>query len=175
MATTPPPFTPADVANLLAAAGAEIEAEVRALPADLATWRPAEGEWCVNEVLGHLIEAEKRGFAGRIRQILAENEPRLIGWDPPQVARDRHDCERPVADVLDEFLRMREDSVALTSGLTAADLARGGHHPQVGYLTVNDLIHEWVHHDRNHFRQLLANVQAAVYPNMGNSQKFVGE
>ena len=35
-----------------------------------------------------------------------------------------------------------------------------------------DLIHEWVHHDRNHVRQVLANVQGYVWPAMGNAQKF---
>jgi hypothetical protein len=175
MSADPRHLTPADVARLLEATGAEIEAEVRALPAELATWHPADGEWCVNEVIGHVVEAERRGFAGRIRQILAVDEPRLIEWDPPQVARDRHDCDRPVADMLAEFVGLRADSVALTRGLKAADLKRGGEHPHVGYLTVNDVIHEWIYHDRNHFRQLLANVQAAVWPNMGNAQGFAGE
>jgi hypothetical protein len=40
---------------------------------------------------------------------------------------------------------------------------------------VKDLLQEWVHHDRNHTKQLLAVVQERVYPHMGNSQKFVGE
>ena len=30
----------------------------------------------------------------------------------------------------------------------------------------------WLHHDRNHVRQLFANVQAYVWPSMGNSQRF---
>jgi hypothetical protein len=29
-----------------------------------------------------------------------------------------------------------------------------------------------MHHDRNHLRQLLANVQAGVWPHMGNAQRF---
>jgi hypothetical protein len=39
---------------------------------------------------------------------------------------------------------------------------------------VADLLHEWVHHDRNHLKQLLANVQAFVWPHMGNAQRFSG-
>jgi hypothetical protein len=42
----------------------------------------------------------------------------------------------------------------------------------VGFLTVGDLLHEWVHHDRNHIRQMLANVQACAWPHMGNAQRF---
>jgi len=37
---------------------------------------------------------------------------------------------------------------------------------------VRDLLHEWVHHDRNHTKQLLSVVQARVWPSMGNARKF---
>jgi hypothetical protein len=37
---------------------------------------------------------------------------------------------------------------------------------------VADLLHEWVHHDRNHLRQILASVQAFVWPHMANAQRF---
>ena len=42
---------------------------------DEAGWRPEPGEWSANECVGHLIEAERRGFAGRIRAILAADRP----------------------------------------------------------------------------------------------------
>jgi hypothetical protein len=45
----------------------------------------------------------------------------------------------------------------------------------VATLSVGDLLHEWVHHDRNHLRQMLANVQAHAWPHMGKSQKFASE
>ena len=60
----------------------------------------------------------------------------------------------------------------IVAGLSPADLTRGGQHPKVGFLTVADLLHEWVHHDRNHIRQMLANVQAFAWPHMGNSRRF---
>ncbi|PYO50576.1 MAG: hypothetical protein DMD84_15360, partial [Candidatus Rokuibacteriota bacterium] len=63
----------------------------------------------------------------------------------------------------------------LVRGLREPDLDRGGQHPKVGFLRVRDLLQEWVHHDRNHIRQALANAQAYVWPAMGNSQKFAGE
>lgn len=163
---------PADAAAMLKAAGVAIQTTVAAMPPALLTWRPAPGEWCVLEVLGHLIETEERGFAGRVRAILAEERPRLSGWDPDAVARERRDAEREPAEVLGEFLRRRAASVALVETVTAADLARGGDHPEVGFLTIGDLLHEWVHHDANHFRQILANVQGYAWPGMGNARRF---
>jgi len=166
------PLPPPGVALLLRAAAAMIQAELSALPASALVWHPAPGEWCVKEVLGHLVETEQRGFAGRIRVILSAESPRLEGWDQDAVARARGDCEREWAGLWDEFSRLRADSVPLVAGLSPADLRRGGHHPKVGFLTVADLLHEWVHHDRNHVRQILANVQALAWPHMGNAQRF---
>jgi len=175
MTQDPRPLAPAEVARLLESAAAAIRAELAALTEDVLGWHPAPGEWCAKEVLGHLIESERRGFAGRIRLILAKDEPDLEGWDQGEVARARRDCERPGVALTAEFDALRRDSVALVAGLRAADLARGGQHPKVGHLRVSDLLHEWVHHDRNHFRQMLANVQAAAWPHMGNARRFSAE
>ena len=66
----PKPLQPPAVAALLPSAAATSHAELAALPAPVLEFHPVEGEWCVKEVLGHLIETERRGFSGRIRIIL---------------------------------------------------------------------------------------------------------
>jgi len=190
-------LTPAQIAALLESTCALIEGEMNALGDEGAQWHPAAGEWCVNECVGHLIEAERRGFAGRIRDMIAHArldslharhgsltgapapgaptpEP-LTAWDQEAVARERKDCARMSQSLWMEFMGLRHDSIALVRALTAADLERSGEHPKVGTLRVKDLLQEWVHHDRNHTKQVLSVVQARVYPHMGNAQKFVGE
>jgi hypothetical protein len=168
-------YDPAEAARLLGAGRMMIESEVTALPPAVLTWRPGPDEWCVLEVIGHLVETEERGFAGRIRAILAEERPQFHAWDPDAVARARRDAERDPAGVLREFSDRRVASVALVETLTSADLERGGDHPEVGWLTASDLLHEWVHHDANHLRQILANVQVYTWPQMGNAQRFSGD
>ncbi|MGH7385873.1 MAG: DinB family protein [Candidatus Rokuibacteriota bacterium] len=168
----PGPLPPSAVAALLQSAAAVIHAELSALPAPALGLHPAEGEWCIKEVLGHLIETEERGFSGRIRLILKSDTPELEGWDQEAVARARNDCARDWPSLYHEFMQRRTASVAQVAGLSADDLPRGGKHPGVGLLTVSDLLHEWVHHDRNHIRQMLANVQAHAWPHMRNAQRF---
>lgn len=160
------------IAALLGASLATVEAEIAAMDVEVAQWRPAPGEWCANEVVGHLIEAERRGFAGRIRTILSEDRPKLEGWDQPAVAAARGDCEKDGTALAAEFRELRTTSLELVRGLRPTDLDRFGLHPAVGELRVRDLLGEWVHHDRNHIRQLLANTQARVWPQMGNAQRF---
>ncbi len=166
------PLVPAVVAGLLSSGMKTLRDELAALPDALLTFHPTPGEWCAKEVLGHLIEAERRGFAGRIRILLAESAPALQRWDQNEVARERRDCARDTATLLRELEDLRADSVVLVAGLRPGDLARAGQHPTVGRLSITDLLHEWVHHDRNHIRQILANVQTYVWPHMGNAQKF---
>lgn len=143
-----------------------------ALPAEVCCVQPAPGEWSINEVLGHLIEAEGRGFAGRIRLILTEEQHRCHTWDPDQVAQARRDHEKPVSTLLAEFCQLRTSSLELVSTLQPAQLARTGEHPKVGVLTVNNLLHEWVYHDLNHLRQMENNLLGLLWPQLHNAQHF---
>jgi DinB superfamily len=168
----PLPLDPIQVADLLRAGAEAIAAEGRGAPAAALRWHSAPGEWCAHEVLGHLIEVEERGFAGRIRTILAVDAPDLSAWDQDAVARARRDCDRDWGALREEFAARRAASLELVAGLRPADLVRAGRHPTVGPLRVADLLHEWVHHDRNHLRQMLAGVQDFVWPHMGNARRF---
>ena len=171
----PEPVAPGRVADLLAATAATVVAELTAL-GDGAAWRPEPGEWSANECVGHLIEAEKRGFAGRIRHILsvpADRPPVVLdAWDPPAVAEARGDHLRAGSELAAEFEALRRESIELVRSLHASDLERVGEHPEVGLLRVDELLGEWVHHDRNHVRQMLAVTQARVWDQMGNARRF---
>lgn len=171
----PAPIPPDRIVELLAASAATVVAELAALGSE-GGWRPEPGEWSANECVGHLIEAERRGFAGRIRQILAAERPddpaQLEDWDPPAVAATRRDDLRSGTELAAEFAALREEGLALARGLGPDDLERVGLHPAVGPLRVADLLGEWVHHDRNHVRQLLAVTQARVWGQMGNARRF---
>ncbi|HLZ47802.1 MAG TPA: DinB family protein [Candidatus Limnocylindria bacterium] len=167
-------LTPEQVVLYLESTCALIESELKALGDD-ASWHQAPGEWCAREVVGHIIEAEKRGFAGRIRIILANERPNLQAWDQVEVEKERNDCARVTDSLWMEFMGLRHASVDLVKGLTATDLDRSGMHPKVGELKVRGLLQEWVHHDRNHTKQLLSIAMERVWPHMRNSQKFKGE
>jgi hypothetical protein len=168
-------LTPDRIADLLAASATTVVAELLAL-GDESGWRPEPGEWSANECVGHLIEAERRGFAGRIRTILAGAasgaRPALEAWDQVGVAAARRDHLRAGAELAAEFDALRADGLALVRGLRQGDLVRVGDHPEVGPLRVDELLGEWVHHDRNHIRQMLAVSQARVWPQMGNARRF---
>ena len=68
---------PADVLEGTALAFRE---QPNGLPEELLDRRPRPGEWSVAELLGHLWDAEI-AFSFRARLILAQDTPRLVGWD----------------------------------------------------------------------------------------------
>ncbi|MCH7812246.1 MAG: DinB family protein [Chloroflexi bacterium] len=172
MPNTPAPLTLPQVAGLLRSGVATLRAEAEALGLGALAWHPAPGDWCVNEIIGHLLEAERRGFAGRIRLIIEQPGRTLATWNQAQVARDRNDCDRDGLELLRELESERAASVRLVLGLVPEQLQLSAAHPDVGELRVIDLLHEWVHHDRNHIKQALTNVQAYTWHNMGNTQRF---
>src|SRR5947207_12284787 len=120
------PLAPAVIAELLLSAMTTLRSELAALPDSVSAFHPAPGEWCAREVVGHLIEAEKRGFAGRIRIILASDHPTLEAWDQVEVGKQRNDCARVSDSLWMEFMGLRHDSVNLVQALTPADLDRSG-------------------------------------------------
>jgi len=167
-----PSFKLNEIAALIRATPQTLRQELHGLGPEIGQWRPAPDEWCINEVIGHFIEADRNGFDGRIRMILAEDKPELKPWDIGGVVAKRHDCERDPFELIEELTVMREASAKMVAGLTPEQLDRFGLHPQVGELRVVDLIYEWVHHDQNHLKQALSNIQAFVWPHMGNAQRF---
>jgi hypothetical protein len=107
-----------------------------------------------------------------MRLALQEDRPTFDPWDQPAVAAARRDQERDPEDLVAEFLAVREDGLRFAAELQPVDCARVGRHPAVGELSVSDLLHEWVHHDREHVAQILAVTQSLVWPAMGNAQRF---
>ena len=91
-------------ASLLAALGdddpavaqAETPPAIRALIAeagDRLRVRPEPGEWSVLECVGHITDSEMI-VAARVRWILAEDEPDIVGYDQAMwVARLEHNAD----------------------------------------------------------------------------------
>jgi DinB family protein len=164
-------MTPNEIADLLETSGRAFTSMLDSLPPEAAQWHPKPGEWCVNECAGHIVEAERRGFAGRIKTILGADEPHLETWDQ-EVQQERKYCERSPSELRDELAAARKESVTMVRALKPENMSRGGMHPGVGRLTVNEVLHEWVHHDGNHLKQALTNVQEYVWSHVGNAQSL---
>jgi hypothetical protein len=140
---------------------------LRAMLAGLpSTWIDAtEGPetWSPYVIVGHLIHGERTDWIPRAQLILAQGpERRFAPFD--RFAQFRESQGRSLADLLDEFARLRAENLATLAGwrLTDAQLALQGEHPDFGPVTLRQLLATWVAHDLGHVAQT-ARVMAKQY------------
>jgi hypothetical protein len=107
---------------------------------------PVEGEWSAVACLRHLLDTERSVFPVRVRAFLAGAD--FPAFDPnTEGSPDGGESPR---DLAAEFARLRAGSLALIDKLRADDLARTAHHPELGPVTLGEMLHEWAAHDLNH-------------------------
>jgi uncharacterized damage-inducible protein DinB len=93
--------------------------------------RPAPGEWSVQELLGHLVDAEMASSA-RYRWILAHDEPPLIGYDQDLwVQRLGHQDDDP-EEMLSLLRALKRANLRMWARTSAAERARIGMHAERG-------------------------------------------
>ncbi len=126
--------------------------------------RPEPGEWCVLEVIGHLIACDRDAFRGRIAGIIA-GEPEIAGFDAWDAIKERDFALEPLEVLLAELTAEREISSAFLLSLDPADLAKTANHP-AGLFAAGDFVHEWPFHDQDHLRQILEALKQSYLPHM---------
>ena len=113
--------------------------------------------------LGHLVHGERTDWIPRARIILAQGESRR--FEPfDRFAHYRESRGKSLAELLDEFARLRAENLATLHGwrLSERELALEGEHPELGPVTLRQLLATWVAHDLGHVAQT-ARVLAKQY------------
>ncbi|HSP07368.1 MAG TPA: DinB family protein, partial [Acidobacteriota bacterium] len=64
--------------------------------------------------------------------------------------------DRPLAEMLDEFYSLRASNIKILKDLKldAQKIAKKGRHPELGTVTLEQLISTWVVHDLGHLAQI---------------------
>ena len=140
-------FKPLDtILPVLETTSARWQALCQTLPPDQLSRQPAHAEWSALECLNHLLDTEKNIFPVRVRAILAGKD--FAAFNPDEEGSVSTD---PAPSALAaEFTSLRAASLALLKTLQPADLARTALHPELGQVTLEQLLHEWAGHDLNH-------------------------
>ncbi len=169
MSATDPPVTPewaAYRAELLGLVGDDDPAEIQsstpaaarervaaATAAGVLRTPPADGEWSVLGLVGHLLDGEIYASA-RYRWILSEDRPALEGYDQDRVASaSRHAGADPEV-LLAAWEGLRRANLALWAQASPAERAREGMHLERGPSTFELLFVEIAGHDRFHLAQM---------------------
>jgi uncharacterized damage-inducible protein DinB len=129
---------------------------LRYLPGQWVLHNEGPGSWSVYDIVGHLIHAEETDWIPRAKIILREGESRT--FEPfDRFAMFEKSRGKSFAELLDEFARLRAESLNELEGmgLTEEALKKRGRHPDLGVVTLEELLSTWVVHDLGHVGQIV--------------------
>ena len=160
-------FDLADSVALLERTPAALAALLRGLPDSWVLAREGEGTWSPYDVVGHLIHGEETDWIPRLRHILAGKEEPFERFD--RTAQFRESRAKTLEQLLATFSGLRAASVSELKSLdlTDRDLKRPGTHPELGAVTLGQLLATWVVHDLDHVGQIARTMAKAYRDDVG--------
>lgn len=140
---------------LLSRTPSALNALLRDLPQTWMFRNEGARTWSPFDIVGHLNHGERTDWIPRARIILQHGESRP--FDPfDRLAQERESQGRSLPELLDEFTRLRSENLdALRAlNLQLSDFDRRGCHPELGVVTLAQLLATWAVHDLTHLHQV---------------------
>ena len=138
---------------------ARLKAALARVPEDARTWRPGPGKWSAHEIVCHCADSETNA-AARIRYLVAEDSPIIVGYDQDAWARRFEYHALPLDAALAAVEGVRGLTAALLRHLPADAWQREGKHTESGPYTAEDWLRVYSDHLENHAQQIERNLAA---------------
>ncbi len=114
--------------------------------------RPGPGDWSARQVVHHLADSEMTS-AIRLRRLIAEDDPQIMGYDEEAFAERLH-YDRPIDASLDAFRAARASTAEILDRLSEAEWSRTGTHTESGTYGVHDWLGIYATHAHDHAGQI---------------------
>ena len=111
------------------------------------------GKWSMRQVIRHLADSEVV-WGYRLRRVIAEDRPRIEGYDQDRWAVGLHYDQADVIECLAELRALRIGHLRLLRALGPAEKMRVGVHSERGEESVEHMIRMYAGHDTLHLNQL---------------------
>ena len=162
-----------DAVAVLERTPATISALLKELPETWAHATEGDGTWSPYDVVGHLIHGERTDWIPRLKHILAGEARPFPPFD--RTAQFIESQGKSLEDSLTIFSDLRQRNVAdlLDMHLAAQDLARTGRHPELGIVTLRQLLATWVVHDLDHVAQIVRTMAKIYADEVGPWQVYL--
>lgn len=112
----------------------------------------ADGKWTVKEVLGHVIDTEKI-MAYRALSFARGEKQSLPGFEQDDYVAESNFNKRSLADLINEFITIRESNIILFKSFNEEILIRRGTASE-SEVTVLALIYIIAGHEKHHMKFL---------------------
>lgn len=119
--------------------------------------------WSAYDIIGHLIHGEKTDWIVRSKIILSQDQNKKFdSFD--RFAQFKNSAGKSINELLSEFKELRRHNINELKllNLTKFDLQLEGIHPELGTVTLKQLLATWVAHDLGHIAQI-SRVMAKQY------------
>ncbi len=127
------------------------------------------------DVMGHLVYGERSDWLGRAKIILEHGESRAFDqFDRYAMYEDSKG--KTIGDLLEEFARLRAANLEelASLGISEADYARPGRHPNFGPVNLGQLLATWAVHDLHHIAQICKAMSYQYKEAIGPWLQFIG-
>ena len=142
--------------ELLSRTPATLNSMLRDIPEGWLVQNEGAETWSPYDIVGHLIHGEETDWIPRARMILQHGETRA--FEPfDREAMFETSQGKSIAELLDTFTLRRNESLRELNemNLTPSLLEKRGKHPELGIVTLQQLLATWVVHDLGHVRQIV--------------------
>jgi hypothetical protein len=145
---------PREATSILARTPEVLDTLLAGLPRQWGHRTDGPGTWSAYDIVGHLCLGEAFDWLPRARMILEHGATRP--FEPFDRTAMLRQTEGPIEVVLDQFRAARTASLdeLASLGIGADDLDRRGLHPDLGEVTLGQLLATWVVHDLTHLAQI---------------------
>lgn len=155
--------------SMLEKTPAIMELLLRDVPGEVLQWKPSAERWSITQVLAHVLMIEQL-YEQRARRMVIDDSPALAKFVAPAESETQKKTAR---QYLDEFVALRRAFVFFLHSVPSSAGARAGNHPELGAITLSQMLHELANHDLGHLRQVAELYRAfSFYPHAGPFQRY---
>ena len=130
-----------------------VEAETVGVSENVLRYRPAEGEWSIKEIVGHLRDSAEV-WHKRIYTTASLTDPRFPGFDGEASVRDNAYVEADLRHLIDGMREWRMKTVEVLAH--TVDWTRLGQHREIGRRTLKQWAEYMVEHEAAHIESIRA-------------------
>ena len=144
------------------------------MKSDWAYMNEGKDTWSAFDIIGHLIHGEQTDWIPRAKIILSKDLNHKI-FEPFDMLAHREICkDKNIDELLEDFLQIRNSNLQELKSwnLTEDQLQMTAVHPELGEVTLKQLISTWTIHDYGHLNQISRTIVKHHSEDVGPWKKY---
>ncbi|QDU07750.1 DinB family protein [Gimesia aquarii] len=112
---------------------------------------PIPGKWSTRQIICHIADFEPV-YADRMKRVIAEEDPPLMGGDPDLFAERLAYEQRDLEEEFQLMIAVRQHMGRILKSIDPDDFQRTGNHSRDGALSLTDLLSRITNHIPHHIK-----------------------